>query len=207
MNRHTRGSQDSLFICVLSLTVGKRNFMAKTSEDPLDKMIRWMTENLNGAYTAVHPKGHPHEDDHCTNSGTCILAFCYINSLGKILLRGGGKDFDRFNTFLRLCMSDFVSESNARGLSSTPTARKSGGDGWLYEVFRCGFVHAFYPSSKDVAWGRNPHSNKYWFTDKKRLTLNIDQLVRGFLKGTEEFKRRLREDPDLQSRFKEHLLA
>ncbi len=184
--------------------------MSSTREDLVERTLRWMTENLNGAYAAQHPVGHPHAGHHCTNSGTCILVCCYINSLGKVLLKGGPsrgprRDFVRFREFLRLCMNDFVVESAARALPPTPKGR-SGGDEWLYEVFRCGFVHGFYPGS-NVAWGRKPSLNKYWFDTRSRLTLNIDEFVRGFERGLQEFRQRVATDPELRSRFKEYILA
>jgi hypothetical protein len=185
--------------------------MTRAHEDIVEQTLRWMTENLMGAYNATHPPGHPHAGDHCTNSGTCILVCCYINALGKVLLKGGPpnktlrRDFVRFREFLQLCMRDFLSESSARGLPSTPRGR-SGGDEWLYEVFRCGFVHGFYPRT-NVAWGRRPGLNKYWFETRSRLTLNIDELVRGFERGIAEFRRLVAADPDLRSRFKEYVLA
>ena len=180
----------------------------------MDRRLRWMTENLNGAYTARHPEGHPRAGDHCTNSGTCIIVCCYINALGKVLLKGGppkrGRlkhprpDFARFQEFLRLCMSDFLSESNTIGLPPTPRER-TGGDEWLYEVFRCGFIHGF--PSANVAWGRSPRRNKYWLNSRGRLMLNIDELVRGFLRGIVEFRRLADVDAELRSRFMEFIFA
>jgi hypothetical protein len=100
-------------------------------------------------------------------------------------------------------MNDFLSESDAMGLPPTPKGR-SGGDEWLYEVFRCGFVHG-YPAN--VAGGRNHDSDKYWFKNKGRLTLNIDELVRGFHRGIVEFRRLVTADTDLRSRFMEYIVA
>ena len=187
--------------------------MTSAREDTVERALRWMTENLKGAYMAQHPEGHPRAGTPCTNSGTCILVCCYINALGKVLLKGGplkrGRsrhprpDFARFQKFLQLCMSDFLSESTALGLPSTPRGR-IGGDEWLYEVFRCGFVHG-YPAN--VAWGRNHDSNKYWFKNNGRLTLNIDELVRGFHRGIVEFRRLVTADADLRSRFIEYIVA
>ena len=187
--------------------------MSKTKEDALERTLRWMTENLNGAYTAKHPEGHPSAGYHCTNSGTCIIACCYINALGKVLFKGGPpkrgpagyrrRDLERFQKFLELCMNDFLAESRALGLPPTPKGR-SGGDEWLYEVYRCGFVHG-YPAK--VAWGRKPNSNKYWLIYKGRLTLNIDELVRGFLRGIMEFRQLATVDTDLQVRFMEYITA
>jgi hypothetical protein len=184
--------------------------MTRANEDLVEQTLRWMTENLEGAYNAKHPLNHPRAGDHCVNSGTCILVCCYINALGKVLLKDGpaskrDRDFVRFSEFLQRCMRDFLSESSARGLPSTPRGR-SGGDWWLYEVFRCGFVHSFYPGT-NVAWGRNPRSKKYWFEHRSRLTLNIDELVRGFERGIVEFRRLVAADANLRTRFKEYILA
>lgn len=188
--------------------------MKNASENAVERTLRWMDENLMGAYNAKHPPGHLHERDHCTNSGTCILVCCYINALGKVLLKGGppkrGRsrhvrpDFERFREFLRRCMSDFLSESDAMNLPQTPRGR-TGGDEWLYEVFRCGFIHG-YPSG-NVAWGRCPRSSRYWLRHQGRLTLNLDQLVRGFRRGIEEFQRIVAGDDDLRSLFDEYITA
>ena len=180
----------------------------------MERRLRWMTENLNGAYMARHPERHPSAGKPCTKSGTCIIVCCYINALGKVLLKGGppkrGRskhprpDFERFNEFLRRCMSDFLRECNA--LSWPQTARgRTGGDEWLYEVFRCGFVHG-YPNA-NVAWGRNRRSHRYWSHYKGRLTLNVDELFRGFQRGIMEFRRLIVEDADLRSRLTESIVA
>ena len=188
--------------------------MAKPGEDAMEQRLRWMTENLTGAYMARHPEGHPNAGGYCTNSGTCIIACCYISALGKVLLKGGPPkrgpsrhqrpDFARFQKFLQLCMSDFMIESSTVIWPNTPRGR-IGGDEWLYEVFRCGFIHG-YPAAK-VAWGRKPHHNKYWFNNNGRLTLNIDELVNGFMRGLVEFRRLADKDPDLRSRFMEYIVA
>ena len=187
--------------------------MTRAREDAVERTLRWMTENLNGAYIAKHPEGHPRAGYHCTNSGTCILACCYIGALGKVLWKGGPlkgdkqfsrRDFARFQKFLQLCMSDFLTESNTVSLPSLPKGR-SGGDELLYKVYRCGFVHG-YPSA-NFAWARNPRSHKYWGNSQGRLTLNIDELVRGFQRGIVEFRRLVAADADLQSRFNEYITA
>lgn len=187
--------------------------VTKAREDAMEKRLRWMWENLNGAYTARHPEGHPGAGRHCTNSGTLIIVCCYINALGKVLLKGGPSkkgpkkhqrpDFARFQEFLRVCMSDFFNESSAMTWPPTPRGRSASGDEWLYEVFRCGFVHG-YPGAK-VAWGRCARSNRYWVKSDGRLTLNIDGLVRGFQRGLEEFRRLADADADLRSRFMEYI--
>jgi len=101
-------------------------------------------------------------------------------------------------------MSDFLVESTAIRLPSTPRG-KIGGDEWLYKVFRCGFIHG-YPSEK-VAWGRNPRCSNYWFDHQGVLTLNIDELVRGFRRGIEKFRRLADADGELRSRFMEYIVA
>jgi hypothetical protein len=32
--------------------------------------------------------GHDEEGGYCTNSGTCVLVSCYMEALGKVLMRG-----------------------------------------------------------------------------------------------------------------------
>jgi hypothetical protein len=205
---------ETSFRLLLSKHKSEGIIMAKSGEDAMEQRLRWMTENLNGAYTAQHPEGHPKSGGYCTNSGTCIIACCYINALGKVLLkagppkRGGSRhprpDFARFQKFLQLCMSDFMRESSAISWPPTPRGH-TGGDEWLYEVFRCGFIHG-YPAAK-VAWGRYPHYNKYWLNYKGRLTLNIDELVKGFMRGLLEFRRLADQETDLRSRFMEYIVA
>jgi hypothetical protein len=195
--------------------VSEETVVAKVREDAMERRLRWMWENLNGAYTARHPEGHPAAGGYCTNSGTCIIVCCYINALGKVLLKGGPpkrgrskhprSDFARFHEFLRVCMSDFLTESSAMTWPPTPRQRPGSGDEWLYEVFRCGFVHG-YPGA-NVAWGRCPRRNKYWLRSRGRLTLNIDGLVRGFQRGLAEFRRLADVDPDLRSRFMDYIVA
>ena len=63
--------------------------MANRQEDLLDRTLRWMLDNLHGAYTAKYPTDHQKAGQYCVNSGTCILVCCYINALGKVLLKGG----------------------------------------------------------------------------------------------------------------------
>jgi hypothetical protein len=189
------------------------NTMTKLKEDAVGRTLRWMTENVHGAYTAKHPDGHPNVGHHCTNSGTCIIICCYINALGKVLLKGGPskqgpagyrrRDFERFQEFLQHCMNDFLIESDSMNLGQTPKG-KFGGAEWLYEVYRCGFVHG-YPAN--VAWGRNYESKKYWFKHRGKLALNIDELVRGFHRGVVEFRRLVDLDPDLRSRFMQYIVA
>jgi len=144
-------------------------------------------------------------------SGTCIIVCCYINALGKVLLKGGPpkgghrrRDFARFQKFLKSCMNDFLNESDAMGLPQTPKGQ-SGGDEWLYEVFRCGFVHG-YPDG-NVAWGRTHDPDKYWLRYKGRLTLNIDGLVEGFHRGIVKFRQLATADEDLRSRFWDYIRA
>ena len=88
--------------------------MANGQEDLMDRTLRWMTDNVRGAYTAVHPAGHPDAGAFSVNSGTCVLVCCYINALGKVLLKGGPprrrggqrtrKDFERFRELMDMLM-------------------------------------------------------------------------------------------------------
>lgn len=186
--------------------------MTKAKEDAMEQRLRWMEENVNGAYNAKHPEGHSSAGKHCTNSGTCIIVCCYINGLGKVLLKGGpprgtaSRDFPRFQEFLKQCMNDFISQSTTMSLPPTPRGR-SGGDGWLYEIYRCGFVHG-YPGPI-AAWGRfsPPRFKKYLYHRNGGLFLNIDALVRGFYRGIEEFRRLAASDDDLRTRFMEYIIA
>jgi hypothetical protein len=179
-------------------------------EELMDRTLRWMRENLMGAYTAVHPAGHPQAGQPCTNSGTCVLVCCYMNALGKVLLKGGPhrgarRDFGRFHAFLERCMPDFLTESARKSLPSPP-GRRNGGEALLYDVYRCGFVHGFYPSP-GFAWGRRPRLQAYWWQHEDDWVLNIDELVRGFQRGMNQFRQIAQADPNLRRRFKDYLLA
>jgi hypothetical protein len=55
--------------------------MAEDHGDLLDRTLRWMGDNLQGAYTAKYPPEHAKAGQYCVNSGTCILVCCYINAL------------------------------------------------------------------------------------------------------------------------------
>jgi len=186
--------------------------MAENHEDLMDRTLRWMGDNLRGAYTAKYPPEHPKAGQYCVNSGTCILVCCYINALGKVLLKGGPaskhsrRDFHRFREFLQRCMPDFLTESSSKVLPPTPKGKRRGGDEWLYEVFRCGFIHSFYPGT-DGAWSRKPKLKEYWFPAGSRIALNIDELVRGFEHGLEQFRRLAEADPHLRTKFEEYILA
>jgi hypothetical protein len=182
------------------------------NESEIDKTLRHMTENLNGAYEAVHPKTHPRKGKRCTCSGTAILACCYINGLGKVLLKGGPPkrgankhprpDFARFQAFLTQCMPDFLVQSQAEGLPPLHNGATSG-DEWLYYAYRCAFVHGL--PKRGITWGWNRHSKKYWFKRKGRVGLNIDQLVRGFHDGVLRFTHIVNADSALKSDFADYL--
>jgi hypothetical protein len=181
--------------------------MIKEHEDLIDQTLHWMHDNLQGAYNAKYPPKHPRAGKYCVNSGTCILVCCYINALGKVLLKGGGKDSQRFSKYLECCMPDFQYESMKKKLQLTLNGESMQGDRLLYKVFRCGFVHGFYPSSTNVAWGRRPDLHEYWIPNRLHVTLNVDEFVRGFERGIKIFRQLLDADPDLRAKFREYLLA
>jgi hypothetical protein len=165
--------------------------MAKPGEDAMAQRLRWMEENVDGAYHARHPKGHDEEGGYRTNSGTCILVSCYMEALGKVLMRGTSGPGRRFREFLQRCMGDLISEAKARGIADPPR--------WFYAEFRSAFVNG-YPKP-EFAWKRGG-SGKYFLTDSKNRTiLNIDEFVAGFKRGITQFKRCADTDPDLRSNF------
>lgn len=187
--------------------------MKNLEQEPLmDRTLRWMHENLDGAYNATYPSEHEKSGQHCTNSGTAILIFCYINILGKVLLKGGppkrknvSRDKERFIEFLKRCMPDFTEESATHTFPQTHKETTTGQD-WLYKVFRCGFVHQFYPSKTD-GWSRFPDSNKYWQeVGQHRVVLNISQLRRGFDDGVRRFRKIVQDDSDLCDNFEQYIL-
>jgi hypothetical protein len=172
------------------------------NEDALDRTLRWMSDNVSGALNAVYPPEHPRAGDHCTNSGTGLITCCYINALGKVLLKGGCNDAERFKTFVRQCMQDFLQARSTLSLPPIPTKGATAGEDWLYHVFRCGFVHGFYPPG--AAWMRSS-SSRYWMLRNGRPVLNIDRLVRGFTEGAVVFRQKALADPDLRANFLEYL--
>ena len=168
--------------------------MAKRVEDKMEQRLRWMSENVQGAYNARHPDGHikDERDNHCTNSGTCILVFCYMEALGKVLLAGKSGPRRRFQEFVERCVPDLDSELKATGIIE-PYA-------WFYKQFRSSLVHG-YPKPW-YGWKRGG-SGKYFLKDKhkKDAILNIDEFVAGFERGLEEFKKCAVADPDLRITF------
>jgi hypothetical protein len=164
-------------------------------ETPLEQTARWMLDNVRGAYESVYPPGHPAVGEFRVNSGTCLLICCYANALGKVLLHGGppverdGKrirrDFERFREFITTCMPDIETEWKRKSFPLTPKGRL-GSTEWLYEVFRCGFVHGFYPGTHG-AWVRMPQLREYWSDAQGRVVLNVDHFVRGFEAGVANF--------------------
>ena len=169
--------------------------MTKRGESKMDERLRWMSENVQGAYNARHPAAHIQNggDDHCTNSGTCILVFCYMEALGKVLLAGKNGPRRRFREFVERCMPDLDSELKATGIIE-PYA-------WFYKQFRSDLVHG-YPKPW-FAWKRGG-SGRYFLKDKHKTTdaiLNIDELVAGFERGIEKFKECAVADPDLRINF------
>ena len=159
-----------------------------------------------GAYEAVHPPGHPTAGKPCTNSGTCILVCCYMNALGKVLLKGRGSEEKRFHEFLEHCMPGFLAESARKLPPLTPKQRnkRNRGEEVLYKSYRCGFVHSFYPDTN--SWSRFPSCQDYWYSVQPNLVLNIDELVHGFQQGMDRFKQIAQANPDLRSRFKDYIL-
>jgi len=171
------------------------------TEHPMDRTLRWMSENLAGAQRAVHLPGHEDAGKPCTNSGTGIIVCCYINALGKVLLKGQGKDHQRFKGFVTQCMQPFLQAGSTKALPPPTKTKKPGGEEWLYHVYRCGFIHGFYPGN--ARWRRSANS-RYW-TQRGGVTLNIDALVRAFFDGVEVFRQKAKDDPDLRTNFGKYI--
>ena len=104
------------------------------AEDLLDRTLRWMRENLDGANRAVHPAGHSNEGKPCSNSGTAIIVCCYINALGKVLKKGKGRDNERFKFFVTECMTDFMNAASTKALPARAGLGAGAGDAWLCRV-------------------------------------------------------------------------
>jgi hypothetical protein len=149
---------------------------------------------LNATYPADHAKA----GKHCTNSGTGIIVCCYINALGKVLMKGKRRDHERFKKFIRECMPDSLIAGSTKALPPAPCG-KVGREFWLYEEF----VQAFYPGK--WRWGRSSNP-RYWLKSNPP-TLNIDRLARGFVDGLAIFKRKVAADPDLRKNFESYITA
>jgi hypothetical protein len=172
-----------------------------SGEDLMDKTLRWMSENLDGAYRARYPSGHEKAGEPCTNSGTAIIVCCYINALGKVLRKGGVSTVsEHFMEFVNQCMPDLVNESKQLPAPEGKVPEEY----WLYKIYRCGFVHSFYPNAT-AAWHRSPSAN-YWLRAKPP-TLNIDRLVQGFTDGVAMFRQKAVADTELRTNFKSYITA
>jgi hypothetical protein len=176
--------------------------MAEPGEDEMDQRLRWMKENVLGAYRAEHPQGHKHKGKvctkrgpcHCTNSGTCIIVCSYMEGLGKVLKRGKGGNGERFNEFVKQCMNDFLIQTNEQSFAKRGVA--------FYGAFRSGFAHG-YPTL-DYKWGRNG-AGQYWYQVNGKPTLNIDQFVAGFIDGVGRFGQIASVHTDLRTKFVEYI--
>jgi len=168
--------------------------MAKQTKDTMERRLRWMKENVEGAYYAKHehnpncPQDHVDPTGYCTNSGTVIIVSCYMEGLGKVLKRGQGLNAARFNEFVRECMHDFLKETNQQGVG-------------FYGAFRSGLVHG-YPTL-DYKWIRKGLGT-YWYRVDQKPTLNIDQFVAGFIDGIAEFRRKA-VGTDLETKFVDYI--
>jgi hypothetical protein len=117
-------------------------------------------------------------DDAYLNSVVGLTCCCYMDALGKVLLRGKGGY--RLNTFAQQHMPDLKAECDAKkGRYSLTT---------LYKVYRCGFVHQF--ASSDMAWTRDGgRTGDYWFTRLDgKPGLNVDRLAEGTILGIDSFE-------------------
>src|SRR5687767_3586737 len=100
------------------------------NEDLMERTLRWMGENLGGAHRATHPPEHRAAGTPCTNSGTGIIVCCYIDALGKVLLRGRGGVENRFRGFVNECMTDFMQAESTKKLPTRPGIKAGAGDSW-----------------------------------------------------------------------------
>ena len=102
--------------------------------DLMDRTLRWMRENLEGAQNARHPVGHLNEGQPCTNSGTGILTLAYIEVLGKVLKKGRGGNGARFRRFVEDCMSDYLNAQSTQRLPLV-NGRQLDGVQWLWTIY------------------------------------------------------------------------
>lgn len=173
-----------------------------SAKDDFDRVLRWMVENLTVASSiyrstektiAVDPgisvdsNGHPQRisedlpsnlDSWFLNSGSALIACCYVDALGKVVLGGTGGKRAGFERFLTDHMGDFVAECTQKG---APFSLDT-----LWKVYRNGFVHQF--ASGDAVWGRKGRQAPYWFEHNGRPGINIDRFVAGVIEGIGHFR-------------------
>jgi hypothetical protein len=175
--------------------------MAHEKEEAFLRVLRWMRENIDvvssvyrtnakavSVDTALNldADGHPRRsgsdlppdlDSWFLNSATGLVCCCYMDALGKVVLKGQGGH--RLNTFATAHMPDLVAECDAKkGTFSLGT---------LYKVFRNGFVHQF--AASEMCWGRKGRGKDYWFTSPDdKPGLNVDRLAAGSVAGIGRFE-------------------
>jgi len=176
------------------------------------RLTSWMGENVmlaSGIYRttdrqiAVDPVLYLHEDGSVARKArfhvdppkhdswllstvAALACCCYIDALGKVLLHGSGSNLNHFREFIARYMPDFMEECKRRGLPYSVDL--------LHRLARCGFVHQF--AHKNLAWGRSILSREYWFAlkpidgqDHEIPGVNVDHLVRGFVRGLSGFRK------------------
>lgn len=176
--------------------------MAHEREEDFLRVLRWMRENVDMSSSIYRTKSRtaaidpaveldangnprrsgsgrpPDYDDAYLNSVVGLACCCYMDALGKVLLRGKGGHL--LNTFAQQHMPDLKAECDAKqGRFSLTT---------LYKVYRCGFVHQF--ASAEMAWSRQGgRAGDYWFPlPDGKPGLNVDRLAEGTIRGIDSFE-------------------
>ena len=157
------------------------------------------------------------------NSTLALTCCCYIAALGKVASEGDTERCDRaiFESFIDRYMKDFnreskslkdtvaalgIAEKHAPHVLRRRRCSFSGGNAAtaaFYKVYRCGFVHSFWP--RDGVLVRMGTSRPYWYTPGEKPHLNVDRLAWGLLQGIErvraDFQQRAEKSPNAFRHF------
>ena len=175
--------------------------MAHEKEEAFLRVLRWMRENIDVVSSVYRTEANavavdvalnldadgnprrisddrpPDLDSWFLNSATGLVCCCYMDALGKVILRGKGGY--RLNTFATAHMPDLVAECNAKGGTFSLET--------LYRLFRNGFVHQF--AASKMCWERKSRAKDYWFMSSDgKPGLNVDRLAAGSVTGIRRFE-------------------
>lgn len=118
------------------------------------------------------------------NSAAALVCCCYMEALGKVLMRGRGANETRFKKFITSGYLDGFREDAKQHRNLFPSWRKAAST--LYTTFRNGFVHEF--ASSEARWDRVGRGASYWYANNGQPVLNIDRLASGVLTGLGRFR-------------------
>lgn len=151
--------------------------MDKTIEEFFKKYIhRWM---LNDIKVCV---------DNNANFGAVTLICCYIDFLGKLYTGNDNSGF-RFKKFINDYFNDKYSDYSE----------------FIYETFRCGMVHSFFPLKEGGIIGgygrKDEHLELFNNGGEGSILINKDILFDDFKEAISNYYKNLKKDPKLQKIF------